>query len=149
MPSKVVSNIEGVTTCWGILGTKLSRECGCVVSFSSGTGIRSCKERNSLVCSEPVALDGGCRGVKADIGKVIARGLQGHRLSTTVDIATIQSPDTHPSDNPSLRDSRRVNVPKEGAAYALGNTGRADGLLKPGGHILADTCIDGEWSAVL
>ena len=94
-------------------------------------------------------MDGGCRGVKADIGKVIARGLQGHRLSTTVDIATIQSPDTHPSDNSSLRGSRRVNVPKEGTAYALGNTGRADGLLKPGGHILADTCIDGEWSAVL
>ena len=94
-------------------------------------------------------MDGGCRGVKADIRKVIARGLQGHRLSTTVDIATIQSPDTHPSDNPSPRDSRRVNVPKEGAAYALGNTGRADGLLKPGGHILADTGIDGEWSAVL
>ena len=94
-------------------------------------------------------MDGGCRSIKADIGKVIARGLQGHRLSTTVDIATIQSPDTHPSDNPSLCGSRRINVPKESAAYALGNTGRADGLLKPGGHILADTGIDGEWSAVL
>ena len=142
--------MKGMTTCWGIFEIKLLlRECGCVVSLSSGTGTRSCRERNSPVCSEPVALDGGCRSIKADIGKVVARGLQGHRLSTTVDIATIQSPDTHPSDNPPLCGSRRVNVPKEGAAYALGNTGRADGLLKPGGHILADTGIDGEWSAVL
>ena len=57
--------------------------------------------------------------------------------------------DTHSSDDPSLRSGRRVNVLKQSAAYALGNTDRADVIVKAGGYILASTGIDGDCRAVL
>jgi len=55
----------------------------------------------------------------------------------------------HPSDNPSLRGDRRVNVLKESADDALTKTNRADVIVKAGGYTLADVGIDGECCTVV
>ena len=54
-----------------------------------------------------------------------------------------------PSDNPSLRGGRRVDVLEESADDALTKTNRADVIVKAGGYTLADVGIDGECRTVV
>ena len=55
----------------------------------------------------------------------------------------------HPSDNPSLRGGRRVDVLEESADDALAKANRADVIVKAGGYTLADVGIDGECRTVV
>ena len=82
----------GVTTCWGRLGTGFFEGIRLRRIVFVRRGVRLCKERNSLGCSEGLAIEGGCGVVKAYLGQVlVARCIQGKGFSATVNIATMQS----------------------------------------------------------